>query len=696
MSQTTTSFISPAEKKSCRTNDIGVGCYVRVEPDLSPGNNSHGGVGYVISTEGGGADRTSSVRYLENYGAKTENHVPYSRLTDLGHPLLESGSYSCRRSMPTADDDQECMAKKKQQSPRYLHEILSFGYSKNFAFGWRARELGFHPKIDKRSERFHSILCQDAQEFQGFLAATPKAGKHLEQKQNGNFKASKGKFNPLTMRYLANAWGVSYHMPFNLLQSSNERKTKTVSPMQQSIINRFASAKVYFTGRNLFIQDCVRCQNLAYANLQEELAAEQSPDGWKVARQKQMYIWHEEAKGECISIDSKVREVWESRARHCLATQPTIRDCIIESLQQNPSKTFLQIATDIDKWCSGRTIHHWFTSHGYAKYVECSLPLLTSEQMKRHVHFCERLTNNWMLAPGKYLWIHYDEKWFYGWVNRANAKKCEILGIEKSHSYLYHKNHIDKVMAVAVTAYAFSGNVENGGDGLKLGLYRVQAARIAKRTVRISRRDNDGKLCYDGEIIREAGDAYLVDCNVTGSHHGTSDNPKFCLLDLFRDHIFPCVDALVRADGEYPGYIPVFQGDNTGLHQDKKFMDFVIGMCQTKGWHWEPQAPQMPHMNNLDLAVFPTMSKQHSALLRQNSNKMALAEEIWEKCESVWKQLASSTIARGFVLAYRLAPKVIKHKGTNEFLCNTDFHCNVQDDYYNTPKGIRKKKLIVN
>jgi len=312
MSQTTISFISPAEKKSCWTNDIDVGCYVRVEPNLSPGNNSHGGVGYVVSTKGDGADRTSSVWYLENYGAQTEKHVLYSRLTDLGHPLLESGSYSCRRSMPTADDDQECMAKKKQQSPRYLHEILSFGYSKNFAFGWRARELGFDPKIDKRSERFRSILCQDARELQGFLAATPKAGKHLERKQNGNFKANKGKFNPLTMRYLVNAWGVSYHMPFNLLQSSNERKTKTVSPMQQSIINRFASAKVYFTGRNLFIQDCVRCQNLAYANLQEELAAEQSPDGWKVARQKQMYIWHEEAKGECISIDSKVREVWES------------------------------------------------------------------------------------------------------------------------------------------------------------------------------------------------------------------------------------------------------------------------------------------------------------------------------------------------------------------------------------------------
>jgi hypothetical protein len=29
-----------------------------------------------------------------------------------------------------------------------------------------------------------------------------------------------------------------------------------------------------------------------------------------------------------------------------------------------------------------------------------------------------------------------------------------------------------------------------------------------------------------------------------------------------------------------------------------------------------PQAPQMPHLNNLDLAVFPMMLKRHSALLK--------------------------------------------------------------------------------
>ena len=49
-----------------------------------------------------------------------------------------------------------------------------------------------------------------------------------------------------------------------------------------------------------------------------------------------------------------------------------------------------------------------------------------------------------------------------------------------------------KVMAVAFTAYAVDGHVENGGDGLKLGFFRVQLAWVAAKRVRKSRRDEFG------------------------------------------------------------------------------------------------------------------------------------------------------------------------------------------------------------
>ena len=47
------------------------------------------------------------------------------------------------------------------------------------------------------------------------------------------------------------------------------------------------------------------------------------------------------------------------------------------------------------------------------------------------------------------------------------------------------------------------------------------------------------------------------------------------------------------------------------------------------GCKWEPQDPQMPHMNNLDLAFFPKMMRRHSALLKFYFKKMAPADEIW-------------------------------------------------------------------
>jgi hypothetical protein len=72
------------------------------------------------------------------------------------------------------------------------------------------------------------------------------------------------------------------------------------------------------------------------------------------------------------------------------------------------------------------------TSHDtYCKYVERILPLLSLQQMVKHVAFSQLVQNNWGLPQTKYLWIHYDEKWFFGFLRRANAKMCAELGIKK-------------------------------------------------------------------------------------------------------------------------------------------------------------------------------------------------------------------------------------------------------------------------
>ena len=115
-----------------------------------------------------------------------------------------------------------------------------------------------------------------------------------------------------------------------------------------------------------------------------------------------------------------------------------------------------------------------------------------------------------------------------------------------------------------MTGFVFDGNMENGVVGVKLGIYRVQGARIAKKTVKKIRRDGKGKIKYDGEIMHEKGDAYMVDCTVTGLYAGTSDAPKFSLKYLFGEHIFPKIAVLVAPEGDFGGYLPIFQGDTAG------------------------------------------------------------------------------------------------------------------------------------
>ena len=233
------------------------------------------------------------------------------------------------------------------------------------------------------------------------------------------------------------------------------------------------------------------------------------------------------------------------------------------------------------------------------------------------------------------------------------------------------------------------------GDGLKIGIVRVQAGKLSKKTVLESSRDADGNLHDDGRIKRHAGDCYLVETTVTGSNCGTSSDPKFSLLACFLHSIFPKIERIVGPGGEYEGYLPVIQGDNAGPHQDREFVRSTKEFCDKKGWLWEPQAPQMPYSNNLDLAVFPLMSKEHTKVLKKRGSGVgnsrtgvASCDEIYKAAETVWCDFASADIARGFLLAYRICGKVIEERGDNKFLSGSEFHMGVRSGSVNTATGI--------
>ena len=144
---------------------------------------------------------------------------------------------------------------------------------------------------------------------------------------------------------------------------------------------------------------------------------------------------------------------------------------------------------DIGYWCSASTIHCWLQQFpDYKNYVNCLLPSLSEEQKRKHVEFTRHVWACWNLSPGKYIWLHYDEKWFWDFVGHDNAKMAPLASIKRSTKSAYHWSHIDKVMGIAFTGFAFDTEIENGG------FCCCQVAWIAKKQVRESRQIETGEL----------------------------------------------------------------------------------------------------------------------------------------------------------------------------------------------------------
>jgi hypothetical protein len=53
----------------------------------------------------------------------------------------------------------------------------------------------------------------------------------------------------------------------------------------------------------------------------------------------------------------------------------------------------------------------------------------------------------------------------------GRTKKCEQLGLEINHAFIYHRNHVDKTMVIAVTGFAFKESMENGIHGVKIMMH---------------------------------------------------------------------------------------------------------------------------------------------------------------------------------------------------------------------------------
>jgi hypothetical protein len=154
----------------------------------------------------------------------------------------------------------------------------------------------------------------------------------------------------------------------------------------------------------------------------------------------------------------------------------------VTALKKNPKSSWRHIEKTINHWCCNSTIPRWLTSKdGYKLYANRVIPLLSDPQKKKYLDFSKHFRSNWGLGPGKYLLVHYNEKWFWGMVCRRDAKACEELGISPVTFAAYHKSHISKVMATAVVGFAFEDSIDNGGEAINLGFYCTQTFKVARK-----------------------------------------------------------------------------------------------------------------------------------------------------------------------------------------------------------------------
>jgi hypothetical protein len=126
-------------------------------------------------------------------------------------------------------------------------------------------------------------------------------------------------------------------------------------------------------------------------------------------------------------------------------------------------------------------------------------------------------------------------------------------------------------MAHATVGYCFTGNPEDGVEGLLIGLHRCQAFKAAQR----KHKGSDGINYNKGDV-------------------GTPAKPKFALKCLWEHVLIPALETLVAPGGKCEGAVVVLQEDNAGPHKEGKYHEWLQGEFQSRGWHLELQASQVP------------------------------------------------------------------------------------------------------
>ena len=701
----------PERKKAMRMEDnmrpaISAGEHVLVSADFSPNMNRPEGEGFAMVSRGVGGGALCDVQHEKPFGGMMHKNVPLKAITPIPLGLNTDSIAKDRRKRTVAaqagmDSVDSAGANKRAKSDGSPMETLVG----KLLHGMRCRKKdGCLRKEANRATKGKKGLNDEDKSMlfaQGLLLEV-----HLKSTggtQHSSRNSSSQKFQSdgrVTIRELCRAWGKGKNGLRDIQNESRKNAIARGTPADQaelafvtpapkdssvrpkSTIDNYKTAEQYFTAKRLYaINKCREAKEDCCDSVSKEADNELL----------KTYL----TEYDTISDDDK--QLWELKRREHLARQPYMQNDIVAALSSNPQRSFRGLEQDIGLWCSHKTIERWLKSFDtFTFYKERLVPRLSEAQKAKHLAFAQLVRNFWNirdengnLPNGKkrVLLVHYDEKWFWGLVLRAFAKACEEIGVKKRDYAAFHRSHINKVMAIAFVAAVFDGSLESGCEVVKLPLVRAQAPKIAERAQYEAVSQPDGSIRYpntnpDGtpkEPLRRKGESFLVDCCVTGSNEGTKKDPKCSLLLVFKETIFPAILNLVGPGKQYED-----------CHDS--FTQFVTNFCAEQGWTWQPQAPQMPHTNVLDLSVFLAMSRRHSEWARKMVGTSVIStDQIWDTAEDVYDSMPNCKIASAFIQYWRIMGLVIKAGGSNEFvgrLGDENLHTGIRIDFNETAKGM--------
>ena len=214
-------------ERSRGATDIRMGDYVFVTSDLSPNKCSHGGNGYVVDFEGTGPNRTFTVQYdrCSISGMTTEPAITYGCITQIPNPAYEVTSTNRKRkACPPSDysSTSESSSESTVLEPPKLEAVLTNGWQRGRAKGWRAKDLGVYQennRVKRSAEHDHLfqvdlMVLRTVLRLNGAGLTNSKASDDGDDKfdrhrnSGGTYAKKYKKSKPISISYLNYAWGV--------------------------------------------------------------------------------------------------------------------------------------------------------------------------------------------------------------------------------------------------------------------------------------------------------------------------------------------------------------------------------------------------------------------------------------------------------------------------------------------------------